>query len=123
MSKKKKSETPVAAATTCACGACRKLEDARSALKVIHTWASFQDGRALNCKDVIRLTRRVLDDTEPNAEGMARELNHSKTKLSPELQALLDSTRPLADLDLKGLKRSIRKAAQDSESPTNQNKQ
>jgi hypothetical protein len=35
-------------------------------------------------------------------------MNHSKTKLSPELQALLDSTRPLADLDLKGLKRSIR---------------
>jgi hypothetical protein len=47
----------------------RKLEDARSALKVIHTWASFQDGRTLNCKDVIRLTRRVLDDTEPNEKG------------------------------------------------------
>ena len=44
----------------------RNLEDARSALKVIHTWASFRDGRTLNCKDVIRLTRRVLDDTEPN---------------------------------------------------------
>jgi len=55
-------------------GTCRKLEDARSALNVIHTWASFQNGRALNCKDVIRLTRRVLDDTEPNDPHQARAI-------------------------------------------------
>jgi hypothetical protein len=42
----------------------KALEDARSALKVIHVWASFQDGRALNCKDVIRLTSRVIKETE-----------------------------------------------------------
>jgi hypothetical protein len=111
----------------------------KTSLQIIHTWSTFQGGRELVPKHVETLTtktlapfrlpngkdlaRRALDDTEPNDEGMARELNHSKTKLSPELQALLDSTRPLADLDLKGLKRSIRKAAQVSKSPTNQNKQ
>jgi hypothetical protein len=48
-------------------GTCSKLADARSALKVIHTWASFQDGRALQCKDVINLVNRVLEDTKPNS--------------------------------------------------------
>lgn len=52
-------------------GTCKKLEDARSALRVIYTWASFQNGRALNCEDVIRLITTVLKDIEPNATAQA----------------------------------------------------
>lgn len=48
---------------------CAKLEDARTALKVIHTWASFKNGIALKPKDVITLTQRVLDDTAPAANS------------------------------------------------------
>ncbi len=39
---------------------CSKLEMARSALKVIQTWASFNDGDYLDAYDVLDLTRRTL---------------------------------------------------------------
>lgn len=44
----------------------RRLDRARGALKVIHTWASFRGGQHhLTPADVRALCRRVLDDTEP----------------------------------------------------------
>lgn len=38
----------------------KKYEKLLSALKVIHTWATFRDGVALNAKDVANLTTKVL---------------------------------------------------------------
>lgn len=43
----------------------RRLDQARSAIKVIHTWATFRDGQYLNPADTRALCRRVLDETEP----------------------------------------------------------
>jgi hypothetical protein len=47
-------------------GTCRKLNNARGALKVIHTWASFRDGELLTAKDAMNLCMKVLKETEPN---------------------------------------------------------
>jgi len=48
---------------------CRKLDNARGALKVIHTWASFRDGEMLTAKDAMKLCRKVLKETAPNEKG------------------------------------------------------
>ena len=45
-------------------GTCRKLELARTALKVIHTWASFDNGSELKPKHVRDLTKRALEETK-----------------------------------------------------------
>ena len=50
-------------------GTCRKLDKARGALKVIHTWASFRDGEMLTAKDAMKLCRKVLKETAPNGES------------------------------------------------------
>ena len=44
---------------------CRKLEKARSALKIIHTWASFRGGEMLTEKpqDTADLCRKTLVQT------------------------------------------------------------
>lgn len=43
---------------------CRKLERARSALRVIHTWATFQGGTDFNRKDTEKLCRKALKESE-----------------------------------------------------------
>jgi hypothetical protein len=41
----------------------REIEDCRSALQVIHTWATFRGGMMLDDRpSVARLCKRVLDD-------------------------------------------------------------
>ena len=40
---------------------CKQLQEALRALKVIHTWASFEDGRALDADDVVKLIDRTLE--------------------------------------------------------------
>jgi hypothetical protein len=47
-------------------GTCRKLENARGALKVIYTWASFRDGELLTAKDAKNLCMKALKETAPN---------------------------------------------------------
>jgi RecA-family ATPase len=42
----------------------RELEEYRSALIVIHTWAKFRNGEALIPEDVERLTRKTLKITK-----------------------------------------------------------
>jgi hypothetical protein len=42
-------------------GTCRDLQACISALKVIHTWAAFQDGFALDPQHTEALTRRTLE--------------------------------------------------------------
>lgn len=41
----------------------KKIERLRSALAILHTWATFEDGVALNPIDVAALTKRVLEET------------------------------------------------------------
>jgi hypothetical protein len=48
---------------------CRKLDNARGALKVILTWSSFRDGEMLTAKDAMKLCRKVLKETAPNEKG------------------------------------------------------
>lgn len=40
--------------------ALQHMEEMRSALRVIHTWAKFDGGSALTPKDVIKLTTKAL---------------------------------------------------------------
>lgn len=83
------------------------LEDCASALRVIHTWATSQNGVALNdARSVVKLCRRVLDDI-PDAEsiravqdsgrkpgaGTGRTVTTSSINLPPELWAKLDAIR------------------------------
>ena len=42
-------------------GTCRRLQEALTALRVIHTWASFQDGSELVPEYVISLINRTLE--------------------------------------------------------------
>lgn len=39
---------------------CKKLEAARAALQIIHTWAIFRDGLSLDPKHTAELTTRTL---------------------------------------------------------------
>ena len=39
---------------------CKKLERARVALQIIHTWAKFRNGDAFNRTDVLRLVEKTL---------------------------------------------------------------
>lgn len=39
---------------------CKKLEAARCALQIIHTWSTFENGFPLNAKDTAALTTKVL---------------------------------------------------------------
>lgn len=48
-------------------GTCRKLEKAKTALKVIMTWASFERGGefpAFDRRDVLALVENTLDEIE-----------------------------------------------------------
>ena len=47
-------------------GTCKKLEEARGALKVICTWASFRGGECLTPKDTEKLCRKALEASKPN---------------------------------------------------------
>jgi hypothetical protein len=47
-------------------GTCRKLEEARGALKVICTWASFRGGECLTPQDTEKLCQKALDASKPN---------------------------------------------------------
>lgn len=42
----------------------KKLDEARSALKVISTWATFKSGVALMPRDVQRLCAKALEETK-----------------------------------------------------------
>ena len=50
-------------------GTCKKLEEARGALKVICTWASFRGGECLTPKDTEKLCRKALEASKPNDAG------------------------------------------------------
>jgi hypothetical protein len=91
MSKPKKSETPVAAATPCSdflreqvrllqkagwIAHAKEFETAITALRVIHTWATFDGGRCLNPQDVAKLTRKALKgfiSSSPNIKDHATD--------------------------------------------------
>ena len=45
---------------------CAKLRRARSALKALHIWASFENGEDLQPKQVVALTKKALQETEDN---------------------------------------------------------
>lgn len=47
------------------CASCRQLEEARSALRVICTWATFRNGEMLDPRDVARLCRKALGRRPP----------------------------------------------------------
>jgi hypothetical protein len=42
----------------------RQLERARSALKVIHTWASFRGGELLTPRDTVNLCNKALEESQ-----------------------------------------------------------
>lgn len=44
---------------------CRKLREARAALKIISTWANFRGGASLNGEDTAKLCERALAASEP----------------------------------------------------------
>lgn len=41
----------------------KKIERLRSALRILYTWATFENGSILNPLDVAALTKRVLEET------------------------------------------------------------
>lgn len=41
----------------------KKIERLRSALAILHTWATFEGGYLLSPDDVAALTKRVLEET------------------------------------------------------------
>ena len=61
-------------------GTCQKLERARSALKVICTWASFRDGECLTPKDTEKLCRKALSASAPNDQAHLRQPDHDSRK-------------------------------------------
>ena len=50
-------------------GTCKKLDEARGALKVICTWATFRGGECLTPKDTEKLCRKALEASKPNDQG------------------------------------------------------
>jgi hypothetical protein len=53
-------------------GTCKKLEEARSALKVIHTWAAFRKGEFLVPEHVWKLAWKALEASKPNESSSAK---------------------------------------------------
>ena len=41
-------------------GTCKHLQEAKSALQIIHTWASYKDGLVLDADHIVELTEKTL---------------------------------------------------------------
>ena len=63
-------------------GTCKNLEEARGALKVIHTWATFRSGELLVPEHVWKLAWKALEASKPNDQAETpptRDVRKSKT--------------------------------------------
>jgi hypothetical protein len=49
----------------------RRIGELESALKVIHTWATFQQGEAFDRRDVANLCKKALRIQKAKSEGAA----------------------------------------------------